>query len=444
LVAAVVLTSILVSATAFAAEQTYETPSALRASDVLPEKMQAGDHFKVKQAVHNDGVMNHYIVDTDYGQFLAYGNLALARLMHEIHAIAQLDAVSKTDVFAKAALDSATGDLKNIGHIAQHPVGTVKGLPGGVGRMFKKYNREAKKAMGAVEQAGGEAVDAVVPGDSDNDKEDGSTDATGQATKAAENYALKWFGVSGAESRWYKKLKIDPYTRNLVLRGKIKSVAHVDAAGHFGMKFVPIPSIPGAGYLDKVNDAVWNMDPEELSAHNTQVLQEAGVDEKLIHKFMTNENLSPSQQTLMLSTLAGMKGVEGLEVMLRIAAAADSVDVAEFNLANTLLLAAYHKFRKSVTKVFPGQPVPVALDEDNGLVIIVSADYAFWVEDLGKVITHMARKSGDMEVRERELWLRGKASPHFEAQVGDLGWKVRQQIQLAKKVKEQFIQPAEQ
>ena len=39
--------------------------------------------------------------------------------------------------------------------------------------------------------------------------------------------------------------------------------------------------------------------------------------------------------------------------------------MAEFNLANTLLLAAYHKFKKPVTKVFPGQPVPVALDEDN-------------------------------------------------------------------------------
>ena len=39
--------------------------------------------------------------------------------------------------------------------------------------------------------------------------------------------------------------------------------------------------------------------------------------------------------------------------------------MAEFNLVNTLLLAAYHKFKNPVTKLFPGQPVPVALDEDN-------------------------------------------------------------------------------
>jgi hypothetical protein len=94
LVAVVALILTLVSAATVAAEQKYERPPALRSSDVIPEKMQAGDHFKVKQAVHNDGVMNHYVVESDYGQFLAYGDLALARLIHEIHAIAQLDEVS--------------------------------------------------------------------------------------------------------------------------------------------------------------------------------------------------------------------------------------------------------------------------------------------------------------------------------------------------------------
>ena len=259
-----------------------------------------------------------------------------------------------------------------------------------------------------------------------------------------DRYALKWFGVSGAERKWYQKLEVDPYTRNQTLRKMVKSVAHVDAAANFGMRFVPIPSIPGVDYLKRVNDAVWTMDPEELREQNTKKLQEAGVDEKLIQQFMTNENLSPSQQTLMLVTLAEMKGAEGLEVMLQIAAEADSVDVAEFNLANTLLLAAYHHFRKPATKVFPGQPVPVALDEDNGLFIIVSVDDAFWVEDLGEVITLMAGKFDDMTAADRVLWLRGKASPRFEAELGDLGWSLRQQIELTEKVRDEFTQPTEQ
>ena len=442
-----------------AAESDYETPPVLKASDVLPEKMQAGEHFTVQSQVQNDGYMNHYVVDSDYGQFPAYGNLSLYRLMNEIHALAQLDEVSKTKVFAQAALDSATGQVKTIVEVSKHPVGTVKGLPGGMKRMFHQYKREAKYGYKTAKDVSGEAVDVVTPGDSDEDeegqaekkdsdgdgkKESDTKELTGQATDAAENYALKWFGVSGAERKWYKKLQVDPYTRNQTLRKAITSVAHVDAAANFGMRFVPIPSIPGVDYVRRVNEAVWTMDPEELREQNTKKLQDAGVEAGLIQKFMTNEHLSPSQQTLMLTTLAQMKGVEGLQVMLGIAAEADAVDVAEFSLANTLLLAAYHKFRTPVSKVFPGEPVPVALDEDNHLIIVVSADYAFWVDDLGEVITLMAEKFDDQVVNSRSLWLRGKASDRFVAELQNLGWVARQQITLTDKVKEQFLHPSQQ
>jgi hypothetical protein len=126
------------------AENSYETPPMLEASDVLPEKMQSSEHFTVQSQVQNDGYMNHYLVDSDYGQFQAYGNLSLNRLIHEIHALTQLDEVSKTQVFAQAALDSATGQVKTIVEVGKYPVGTVKGMPGGMKRMFHKYKREAK------------------------------------------------------------------------------------------------------------------------------------------------------------------------------------------------------------------------------------------------------------------------------------------------------------
>ena len=92
--------------------------------------------------------MNTYVVDSDYGQFLAYGDMALARLVREIGAMDQLEDVSKAEVFTQSMFDSATGDLKTISHLAQHPVGTVKGLPGGIGRMFHKYSKTANHLIG--------------------------------------------------------------------------------------------------------------------------------------------------------------------------------------------------------------------------------------------------------------------------------------------------------
>jgi len=74
--------------------------------------------------------------------------------------------------------------------------------------------------------------------------------------------------------------------------------------------------------------------------------------------------------------------------------------------------------------------VPVAKTSENGLIIIISADYAFWERDLAEVITLMAGKFADQEAATRELWLRGKASPRFVAETGQLGWTVREMIDL--------------
>lgn len=182
--------AVLGASSALAAEQTYETPPVLKASDVLPEKMQAGDHFSVQSQVQNDGYMNHYVVDSDYGQFPAYGNLSLYRLMNEIHALEQLDEVSKTKVFAQAALDSATGQVKTIVEVSKHPVGTVKGLPGGMKRMFHHYKREAKYGYKTAKDVGGQAVDVVTPGDSDEGAEDEKTDSDGDGKKESDTKEL--------------------------------------------------------------------------------------------------------------------------------------------------------------------------------------------------------------------------------------------------------------
>lgn len=115
---------------------------------------------------------------------------------------------------------------------------------------------------------------------------------------------------------------------------------------------------------------------------------------------------------------------------MEIAAPADSLELAQFNLANAALLAAYHRSETPLTSILPGAPIPVAMTSDGGLIILASADHAFWVEDLAAVIEIVADRFADRETTSRELWLRGTASPRFVAEVGALGWTVRQSIDL--------------
>ena len=119
-----------------AVDNNFEKPAGIQAGDVLPPEMLSGDHFHVLPDVQNDGFMNFYEVESDYGKFTAYGNLALLRLIREIGALADLDEVSKTKVFLKSAAEAGTQQLKTLKHVAAHPVQTVTGLPDGIVRTF--------------------------------------------------------------------------------------------------------------------------------------------------------------------------------------------------------------------------------------------------------------------------------------------------------------------
>jgi hypothetical protein len=314
-----------------------------------------------------------------------------------------------SDQFLDALGNVATDQLDTVKDVGQHPVAVVKALPKGVFHMFRRYKRDAELGVhAAAGLVGGEDEEA--------------DPATG--------YAEEWASVTDSERAWYQKLEVDPYNHNQVLRDKVTSVARVDAVTSAGLSLAPIPSIPGSDYLGEVTEAVWTTDPEDLKKKNTERLQEAGVDDETIQALMNSDFVSPTQQTQTVSILEQLEGVDGREVIVEIAAPADSLELAQFNLANASLLAAYHSSETPLTAILPGAPIPVAMTSDGGLIILVSADHAFWVEDLAGVIEIMADRFADREATSRELWLRGTASPRFVAEVLDLGWTVRQSIDL--------------
>ena len=415
-----------------AAAQDFETPHPLEASEILPAEMQRGEHFVVQDPVHNDGFMNHYIVDSDYGQFQAYGTPALAKLIQEIGALAQLDEISKSEVFADSVKKSATGQVEAVKQFSDKPVETVKGVPGGLKKSFRKYKRDAKEGYSAAKDVTGSGDDGDEAEGEEGEAESDSADAkelAGKTGDAAEAYAKKWFGVSGAERRWHEKMGTDPYTTNQVLRKRIKELSKVDAAASTGMRFAPIPRIPGANELHALNKMVWSVDPRELREQNIQQLVAAGVEEELIEKFMNNPWFSPSGQTILLASVQEMEGVEGRRALLEIAAATESAEEGQFDLGNVVLLAAYHRSVKPVAQVLPGR-VAVAVTKDGSMLKVVSIDYAFWQQDLAGAVTTFIDSVADEPATTREVWLRGKASPRFQQELRERAWTVREAVEL--------------
>ena len=57
------------------------------AASLLGKDVLQGKDYKIADKVLVSGHMNHYTVDSNFGQFTAIGNRNLKKLLHEIYAI---------------------------------------------------------------------------------------------------------------------------------------------------------------------------------------------------------------------------------------------------------------------------------------------------------------------------------------------------------------------
>lgn len=82
--------------TANAADE-FEQPGKLNATMFLSSKAVKGEHHHVKEIVKNDGFLNHYKINSDFGQFEITSTSGLTMLIKEIYAIAEMRKVETDD-----------------------------------------------------------------------------------------------------------------------------------------------------------------------------------------------------------------------------------------------------------------------------------------------------------------------------------------------------------
>ena len=380
----------------------FEQPATLKASDVIADALRQGEHHLVDEEVRSDGYLNYYVLRSDYGDWEVTSTSLLAVRIREVEALATLDEVSKTEVFIKAAADAGVGQLKAIGDFATHPVETVKGIPKGIGRMFSRYKRDAEEAVDATKE--------FVASDEEESAEDGEEGKEDDDSNVAVELTESYFGVSRAHREWSQELGTDPYTRNEVLRAAIKEVAWADRLGRFGMKFAPIPKIPGADVIGEVNDVVWSKDPRELEDLNRARLLATGADEELVNAYLDSKHYTPTQLTYLTAAITELEGVKGRDGILRQALVADTEAEVGFFVKSVTMLAWYHLNKKPIVEVLTEVVVPRGVTEDGTAVLLFAADHVFWTDTVATAADGYAALRGDDEDRVLELWLLGGMS----------------------------------
>src|SRR4029434_4774912 len=178
-----------------------ESEPTLPAKEIAPESVALrGPNYAVDSPVQVKTFLGQFSIRSDWGGIDASGGVLLALRIAEMPALAELDKVSHSQVFAKAIADSAGKTIDGVVRVASDPVGTITGIPAGVGRLFMRTAETVGSAASAIGASAKRGSDA---------KSGGST---------VTDYAKEFAGLNRARRALAKSAGIDPYTGNPLLR----------------------------------------------------------------------------------------------------------------------------------------------------------------------------------------------------------------------------------
>jgi hypothetical protein len=407
---------------AAAAALEFESVPERPAAQLLPANLASGADFHVVEPVAGDGLMNHFVLESRFGTFEAYGRQALAARVHEVAALRELSRTSDVEIVAGGVAQGVQSEVKTATSVVTHPVATVTGIPRGIAHLFSGYRARGQEAVADARQ------ELQSSGDGDTAGGNGSiAHAADQGGQAAKSYAERYLGVTAAERDYYRRLAVDPYTDNKLLRDTIRRAAKIRAAASFGTKLAGLPAIPGIALTQRALDAIYNEDPAVIRERTRATLAGYGLTAKEVEHFLNAPNMSPTRQVLLLSAAASLTGVAGRGELFRHSIGLTSVEEAQVYLASVGLLVEAHA-RAPLATIVAGVRLPVALGADGHLVVCAAFEAIYWTQGVAQLEAELrAALPAQAAGMPREAWFEGELSALARAALESRGWQLHPQ-----------------
>ncbi len=410
------LCSLSVFAALARADADFESPPPEPVHAILSADQAAGEYFHVVDPVQSDGLMHQFVIDSRYGTFAAYGPHALSVRLGEIAALNTLAHTSKTEVVINSLLRGGARDAPALATLATHPIGSAFGLPKGIAHLLGGYVAEGMEIKESIDRGKSKGHDST-------DRAAGSGRADSGLAAEAQHYAARYFGVTQAERVWYRKLAVDPYTDNQVLRHAVHEVAKLDAASGFGLKFVSMPRVPYGAELDRAMDAIYKEDPATLRKQRRSELESYGMSADEIDQFEHTLLLSPTRQNALAEIARSLAGVSGRAELMRHAMTVTSEEEIEVFVRSAALLPALHQARP-LAKILAGLRIPAAETADGGQLIAAGVDAVSWTSEVAGYEKALHEALGGAV--HRDLWIEGTVTARARAQLEQRGWVVHE------------------
>jgi hypothetical protein len=389
----------------------FEQPPIINATQLLPESALSGPGFHVEQQVPTNGAMGQYTIVADASVFqddagtYRVESLDLLKIrLSEIPAIADLENVSKTGVFANALAQSAERPVAAAANMVVHPMDTVTGLPSGIGSLFGRVSL----GVGHIASTASNSF--------------GSGAAAGQAGNAT----MTALGYDQVRRDLAKKLHVDPYSSDPILTKKLNSVAWVMFSARLTVD-AAMMAVPGSIIISGVeftNDMVYEKPKGDLIIFVQKKLQNFGLSQEEVASFISNSAIPLSLQVSVVEDLKGLGDIPGR----RAAAVALGNMMTEYQarfLATSLnMLNRWGQQKSPITQIqAPG--VLVAHDQNGTVIVPAPVDYVSWTPRIAGFVTTPAL----LALQHRVLWIPAKMTPLARQQLGANGWSVHESAQ---------------
>jgi hypothetical protein len=386
----------------------YEAPPVVNAADLLPASSLSGPGYSVQPQVPTNGAMGQYTIVADASVFhddagtYRIESLDLLKVrLSEIPAIAQLDNMSETGVFAKALASSAERPVADAANMVVHPMDTATGLPSGVGQLLGRVNLGAQQVYASAKNAPG----------------------SGQAAGETANATLTALGYDDVRRDLAKKLHVDPYSSNPILKKRLNKIAWVMFSARMTVN-AAMMAVPGSMVISSVeftDDLVYEKPRGDLIIFVEDKLKGFGLSKEEIASFTHNPAIPLSLQVTAVRQLDRLGNIPG-----RRAAAVELANLmteyqARFVVTSLRMLSEWSQQKSPVTKIQVAG-VLIGHDRKGSTIMPAPVDYVSWTERIAGFGTAPEL----LVLKHRVLWITGKMTPLAHQQLAANGWSVQE------------------
>lgn len=382
--------------------QQYEAPATLKASQIVPQNLLSGPDYRIDEKVLNDGFLNHYKVNSKFGEFNAVSNATLRKRIWEVRAMAEMEKVTGTKEFIDSFKESGRKTIAGAKALITHPIEATQGAISGVAKVFKG------------------AADSLF----------------GAKRSEAEDSRLKdVIGFSKVKREYAYEFSVDVYSRNKPLQERLDKIAWAGYAGGMSMSAAMMPIGGAAGVAISVsrlsktfNEIFRTIPPNELREQNAQKLLAMGTNPDIVDLYINNVVFTPREQTLIVLALNEMAGTKNRGAFVKYAVPTNDPDMAGFRQRQAEMYTGYHRSVEPIQQFVHFGRFVAARASGNKLIINVPLDHLVWTEAMAKLITRANSLVDTMKwPTEKQFWVAGTVSPRAVKEMTRKGWKVFQQ-----------------